>query len=98
GRGLAIDIVAGQIPTDNSAAAIPLEPRGRRSRNGRALMPDVVSVTMLWRILLFLHFVIAVSLLAAITMQAVGVLMPVRQAAGNAIDRFRPVPPAAFAL
>jgi heme A synthase len=50
-----------------------------------------------WRILLFCHFVMAVALLAMATLQAVAVLMPVRQAAGNFIDRVRSVPPAWYA-
>ena len=46
-----------------------------------------------WRILLFLHFAMAVTLLVAVTLQAVSVLMPARQAAvGNFIERVRPVP------
>src|SRR5438477_4869562 len=51
--------------------------------------------TTFWRALLFLHFVMAVTLLAAVTLQAVAVLMPARQAAvGNFIERVRPVPAA----
>jgi hypothetical protein len=48
-----------------------------------------------WRILLFAHFLLAVSLLAAVTLQAVAVLMPARQAAGNFIDR-NPVPAGSY--
>jgi hypothetical protein len=58
---------------------------------------DIISVQTFWRILLFIHFVLAVALLAAVTLQAVAVLMPVRQVAGNVIDRFRPVPAASYA-
>ena len=36
-----------------------------------------------WSILLFVHFVLAVGLLAAVTIQAVMVLMPARQVAGR---------------
>jgi hypothetical protein len=49
-----------------------------------------------WRILLFLHFVMAVGLLAAVSLQTAAVMMPVRQAAqaaGNFIDRVRTAPP-----
>jgi hypothetical protein len=49
---------------------------------------------MFWRILLFLHFLMAVALLAAVTLQAATVLIPARQSAGNFIDRFHPVAPA----
>jgi len=47
-----------------------------------------------WRVLLFLHFVMAVGLLATVTLQTTTVLMPVRQAAGNFLDRVRTAPPA----
>ena len=59
---------------------------------------DIVSVRTFWRILLFIHFVLAVTLLAAVTLQAVAVLMPARQAAGTFIDRLRPVPAASYAV
>ncbi len=53
-----------------------------------------------WSILLFVHFVLAVGLLAAVTMQAVMVLMPARQieghtVAGHYVER-GPVPTAAY--
>jgi hypothetical protein len=57
---------------------------------------NVIREDTFWRILLFLHFVTAVTLLAAITLQAVAVLMPARQAAGNFIDR-SPMPAASYA-
>ena len=57
---------------------------------------NVMSGQTFWKILLFLHFLLAVALLAAMTLQAVAVLMPVRQPAGNFIDHFRPVPPASY--
>src|SRR5579883_56021 len=50
-----------------------------------------------WKILLFVHFVLAVGLLAAVTMQAVGVLMPARQAVGGLARRLNPMPLAPFA-
>jgi heme A synthase len=49
-----------------------------------------------WSILLFVHFLLAVALLAAVTLQAVTVLLPARQAAGNFVDR-SPVPAASYA-
>ena len=58
---------------------------------------DIVSVQTFWKILLFVHFVVAVALLAAVTLQAVAILMPMRQPAGNFINHFRPVPAASFA-
>jgi hypothetical protein len=44
-----------------------------------------------WRILLFVHFVVAVGLLAAVTMQTAAALMPARQVAGHFVER-GPVP------
>jgi hypothetical protein len=57
----------------------------------------VISVQTFWKILLFIHFLLGVALLTLITLQAVAVLMPVRQLAGNFVDRFRPVPAASYA-
>jgi hypothetical protein len=48
---------------------------------------DYIRVDTFWRILLFIHFLLAVGLLAAITIQAVLVLMPARQAVGNFTER-----------
>ncbi len=58
----------------------------------------IVSVRTFWQILLFFHFLMAVGLLAAVTLQSVAILMPVRQAAGNIIDHLRPVPPAWYTV
>ena len=58
---------------------------------------DFIRVDTFWKTILFIHFLIAVSLLAAVTLQAVAVLMPVPQAAGHVIDRFSPVPAASYA-
>jgi hypothetical protein len=49
-----------------------------------------------WSILLFVHFLLAVALLGAVTLQAVAVLLPARQAAGNFVDR-SPAPAASYA-
>jgi hypothetical protein len=59
---------------------------------------EIVSVRTFWRILLFLHFLMAVGLLAAVTLQAVAVMIPVRQTAGKFIERLRPGPAASYAL
>jgi len=60
---------------------------------------DFMQGRIFWRVLLFCHFVMAVTLLAAVTLQAVTVLMPARQAAvGNFIDRVRPVPASTVAM
>jgi hypothetical protein len=58
---------------------------------------DILSVQTFWKILLFFHFLMAVALLGAITLQAVAILIPVRQAAGNVINRFSPLPAASYA-
>ncbi len=60
------------------------------------IISGIIREDTFWRILLFVHFLMAVALLAAVTLQAVAVLMPVRQAAGNFIDR-SPVPAASYA-
>jgi hypothetical protein len=50
---------------------------------------SVISVQTYWKILLFLHFVLSVALLAAITLQAAMVLMPAPQTAGGPPSPFR---------
>src|SRR5262249_14660101 len=52
----------------------------------------LISVRTFWRLLLFVHFALAVGLLAALTLQSVAVLWPARQVAGNFIERVRTVP------
>jgi hypothetical protein len=54
---------------------------------------DYISVNSLWTILFTIHALLAVALLGALTHQAVSVLLPVRQAAGDGgfIMRFRAV-------
>jgi hypothetical protein len=56
-----------------------------------------MSVNTFWTILLIVHGLLAVALLGALTHQAMAVLMPVRQTAGNFVDRFRAVPAAGYA-
>ena len=49
---------------------------------------EFIQGRLFWRILLFLHFSMAVTLLVAVTLQAISVLMPARQLAiGNFIER-----------
>jgi hypothetical protein len=57
---------------------------------------DYIRIDTFWKILLFVHFVLAVALLAAVTLQAVAVLMPARQVAGHFVDR-SPMPAAFYA-
>jgi len=58
---------------------------------------DFLGSSTFWRVLLFLHFLMAVALLAAVTLQTVATLMPLRQAAGNLpgnfVERIRSAPP-----
>lgn len=67
------------------------------------LVPDFVldwiDVNTFWTILLMTHALLAVTLLGAITHQAMSVLAPVRQAAGGGgiITRFRAVQGAGYA-
>jgi hypothetical protein len=56
---------------------------------------SVIREDTFWKILLFIHFILAVALLAAVTLQAAAVLIPARQAAGHFIDR-SPVPPQSY--
>ena len=58
---------------------------------------NYVRVDTFWNTLLFVHFVMALSLLTAVTLQAVAVMMPAPQAAGNFIIGFSPVPAASYA-
>lgn len=59
------------------------------------IITSIMREDTFWSILLFIHFLLAVSLLAAITLQAVFVLMPARQVAGSFVDR-SPVPAASY--
>jgi len=61
------------------------------------MLSGTISVPTFWKILEFVHFALAVVLLAAVTLQAAAVLMPARQAAGNFMSRFSPVPAASYA-
>ena len=61
-------------------------------------MFGMISVQTFWKILLFVHFAMAVVLLAAVTLQAASVLMPVRQAAGNFVSRVRATPAASYVI
>lgn len=57
----------------------------------------MISVNTYWTILLIIHGLLAIALIGALTHQAVSVMMPVRQAAGNFVDRFRAVNGAGYA-
>jgi heme A synthase len=57
----------------------------------------VIREDTFWRLLLYLHFLLAVALLAAVTLQAAAVLTPARRAAGHFIDR-GPVPAQSYTM
>src|SRR5215471_12571782 len=57
---------------------------------------SVIREDTFWKILLFIHFLLALVLLAALTLQVVTVLMPARQVAGGFVDR-GPIPAASYA-
>ena len=60
---------------------------------------DIISVNTFWTILLIIHGLLAVTLLGAITHQALSVALPVRQTAGapGFVTRFRAVTSPAYA-
>src|SRR6266581_5399119 len=71
----------------------PADSAGRE--DAMDILFDMISVQTFWKILLFIHFALAVALLAAVTLQAVAVLMPARQVAGHFVDR-SPVPAVSY--
>jgi hypothetical protein len=56
---------------------------------------SIIREDTFWKILLFIHFLVAVGLLAGVTLQAAAVSMPARQMAGKFVDR-GPVPTASY--
>jgi hypothetical protein len=60
---------------------------------------DIISVNTFWTLWLLVHLLLAVTLVGALTHQAVAVAMPVRKVAGPAgfVTRYRAVPPAGYA-
>jgi len=60
-------------------------------------MTGLISVNTFWTIWLFVHLILAVGLLGALTHQAMAVALPARQAAGGIVTRFRAVPAAGYA-
>jgi hypothetical protein len=95
----AFEVVIGFKPYDNYEPGINDKPRASPGAEpGRAAMNIIfrmISQDTFWNSLLFVHFVLAVALLAAVTLQTVAVLLPARQAAGGFIDR-SPVPAASY--
>jgi hypothetical protein len=61
-------------------------------------MAGLISTNTFWTLWLFVHLILAVGLLGALTHQAMAVALPVRQAAaGGIVSRFRAVPAAGYA-
>jgi hypothetical protein len=60
---------------------------------------QVISVNTFWTIWLLVHLIFAVTLVGALTHQAVSVAMPARKVAGPGgfVTRYRAVPPAGYA-
>jgi hypothetical protein len=61
------------------------------------MLSRIITIDTFWQILLFLHFLLAVALLAAVTLQAVTVVLSARQAAGGIAGRGPAVPAASYA-
>jgi hypothetical protein len=57
----------------------------------------LISVNTFWTILLIVHGLLAVTLLGALTHQALAIGLPVSKPAGNIFARFRAVPAAGYA-
>ncbi len=59
---------------------------------------DLISVNTFWTLWLLVHLLLAVTLVGALTHQAVAVSMPVRKVAGPGgfVTRYRAVPPAGY--
>jgi len=60
-------------------------------------MTEFVSVYAFWTIWLFVHLILAVGLLGALTHQAMAVALPARQPSGGIVTRFRSVSAAGYA-
>jgi hypothetical protein len=60
-------------------------------------MSGLISSNAFWSIWLFVHLILAVGLLGALTHQAMAVALPVHRPAGDIVTRFRAVPAAGYA-
>ena len=54
-------------------------------------MTEYISTNTFWTLWLFVHLILAVGLLGALTHQAMAVALPVRRPAGGIVTRFRAV-------
>jgi hypothetical protein len=60
-------------------------------------MSGFISVYTFWTLWLFVHLILALGLLGALTHQAMAVALPVRKPAAGIVARFRAVPAAGYA-
>jgi hypothetical protein len=60
-------------------------------------MNGIISTYTFWTIWLFVHLIMALGLLGAITHQAMAVALPARRPAAGIVSRFRAVPAAGYA-
>lgn len=60
-------------------------------------MGALISTNAFWTLWLFVHLILAVGLLGALTHQAMAVALPVHRAANGIVTRFRAVPAAGYA-
>jgi hypothetical protein len=63
----------------------------------KAAMGGFISVQTFWTLWLFVHLILALGLLGAITHQAMAVALPVRKPITGIVSRFRAVPAAGYA-
>src|SRR5262245_48645365 len=93
-HGIHVAVVIRHDSFDNCPALVL---RHAVSQMRRAPMDifEIISATTFWRVLLFLHFVMAVGLLAAVSLQLLAVLAPapVAQPASSFVARVRATPP-----
>jgi hypothetical protein len=59
-------------------------------------MSGIISTSTFWTLWLFVHLILALGLLGALTHQAMAVALPVRTPVGGIITRFRAVPAAGY--
>jgi len=60
-------------------------------------MFGLVSTNTYWTLWMFVHLILAIGLLGALTHQAMAVALPARQATSGIVTRFRAVPAAGYA-
>src|SRR5436853_6762742 len=65
-------------------------------------LSDFIGSSSFWRILLFLHFLMAVALLVTVTLHSIATVMPLQQPAGNLpahfVERIRSAPPTWYVM